>query len=100
MPDGVNWDGLEFYNPDLDRGSAFLFKPSVKSTDGDSKVIRLKGLNRKATYSLHFQDRGSLDCSRTGAQLMDEGIAVSGMTGDRASEIIWIDGPKARKKKH
>jgi hypothetical protein len=97
MPDGVNWDGLQFYNPELDRGSVFLFKPSDKAVDGDAKVITLKGLNRKATYSLEFQDRIGLNCSKTGAQLMDEGIRVSGMTGDSASEIIWINGPKARK---
>ena len=32
----------------------------------------------------------------TGAQLMDSGITVSEMTGDRASEIIWIERPAAR----
>jgi len=97
MPDGVNWDGLQFYNPELDRGSVFLFKPSDKAVDGDAKVITLKGLNRKATYSLEFEDRTGLNCSKTGAQLMDEGIRVSGMTGDSASEVIWINGQKARK---
>ena len=97
MADGVNWDGLQFHNPDIDRGSVFLFKPSAKAADGDSKVIRLRGLDRKATYALTFQDRVTLNCSRTGAQLMDEGITVSAMTGDRASEIIWIEGPAARR---
>jgi hypothetical protein len=96
IADGTNWDGLQFHNPDLDQGSVFLFKPSAKAVDGDSKIIRLKGLDRKATYALAFQDRVHLNCSRAGAQLMDEGITVSGMSGDRASEIIWIEGPAAR----
>lgn len=91
MADGTNWDGLQYHNPDLDRGSVFLFKPSAKAIDGDSKVVKLKGLDRKATYSLTFQDRVSLNCRKTGSELMDEGITVSGMTGDRASEIIWIE---------
>jgi hypothetical protein len=91
MADGVNWDGLEYFNPDLRKGSVFLFKPSAKAVNGDSKVIKLKGLDRKANYNLTFQDRTNLNCTKTGAQLMDEGIAVSGMTGDRASEIIWLD---------
>ncbi|MCY2950810.1 MAG: GH36 C-terminal domain-containing protein [Planctomycetota bacterium] len=97
MADGTNWDGLQFHNPDLDQGSVFLFKPSAKAADGDAKLIKLKGLDRKATYSLTFQDRTGLDGAKTGAQLMDDGIVVSQMTGDRASEIIWIDGPAARK---
>ncbi len=96
MADGVNWDGLQFYNPDIDRGSVFVFKPSDKAVDGDSKTILLKGLNRKANYKLQFQDRTELNCSKTGAQLMDEGIAITGMTGNEASEIIWISGPKAK----
>ena len=34
---------------------------------------------------------------RTGAQLMTNGIYVTGMTGANASEIIWIEEtPKAR----
>jgi hypothetical protein len=98
MPDGVNWDGLQFHNPELDRGSVFLFKPSANAVDGDAKVITLKGLNRQDTYSLEFQDRVDLNCSKTGSQLMDEGIRVTGMTGDGASEIVWINGPRARKK--
>ncbi len=97
MADGTNWDGLEYYNPDLDRGSVVLFKPSRKAPGGDSKVVKLKGLDRKATFTLTFQERTRLNGSRTGAQLMDEGITVSGMTGDRASEIIWIEGPVGRK---
>ena len=96
-PDGTNWVGLEFFNPDLDQGSVFLFKPTVKAAGGDSRLIMLKGLNRAATYALRFQDRTTLNGAKTGAQLMDEGIMVSGMTGDRASEIIWIEGPAAQR---
>lgn len=91
MPDGINWDGLQYFNPDLNRGSVFLFKPSTYAEDGDARVIRLKGLDRAATYTLVFQDRTNLNCTATGAQLMDNGITVSGMNGERASEIIWIN---------
>ncbi len=91
MADGVNWDGLQYFNPDLNRGSVFLFKPKNSAADGDSKVIKLKGLNRKASYTLMFQDRTNLNNTATGAQLMDHGITVSGMSGEPASEIIWIN---------
>jgi hypothetical protein len=85
------WDGLEYFNTGIGKGSVFLFKPSAKAMDGDSKVIQLKGLDRKSRYALTFQDRTNLNCVMTGAQLIDTGIAVTRMTGDRASEIIWID---------
>jgi hypothetical protein len=96
MADGVNWDGLQYFNPDLNQGSVFLFKPSAKAADGDSKVIKLKGLNRRGVYRFTFQDRTNLNCTATGTKAMDEGILVSGMTGDRASEIIWVSGSAAR----
>jgi hypothetical protein len=91
MADGTNWDGLQYFNTGINKGSVFLFKPSINAVDGDSKVIKLKGLNRKARYTLTFQDRTNLNCKMTGADLMDNGIKVSGMTGDNASEIIWIN---------
>ena len=92
MADGTNWGGLEYFNTGLDKGSVFLFKPSENAVYGDAKVIKLKGLDRSASYVLTFQDRTTLNCVMNGAQLMDHGIAVTGMTGDRASESIWIDG--------
>jgi hypothetical protein len=49
------------------------------------------GLRHRCT--LTFQDRAKLNFVKTGAALMDTGIAVNGMTGDNASEIIWIERP-------
>ena len=89
MADGVHWDGLQFHNPDIKKGSVFLFKPSADVPA--NKVIRLKGLNPKGVYTLTFQDRKDLNCVRTGVQLMTNGIYVTGMTGANASEIIWIE---------
>jgi hypothetical protein len=88
FPDGVNWDGMQFYNTGLKRGSVLLFKPSA--TAPDSMIIKLKGLNRRVTYTLAFQDRTNENCSITGAQLMNHGIQVAGMSGAYASEIVWM----------
>lgn len=89
MADGNNWDGLEYYNPDLRKGSVFLFKPAADAPD--HKAIRLKGLQPDVVYTLNFQDRQELDCVHTGRQLMANGVHVTGMIGPQASEIIWID---------
>ena len=95
MADGVNWDGLQFFNPDIKKGSVFLFKPGADVPA--KKVIHLKGLNPSGIYTLAFEDRKNLDSVRSGAQLMTDGILVTGMTGANASEIIWIEEtPKAR----
>jgi len=90
--DETHWDGIEFFNPALDRGSVILFKPD--SGIGASPQIPLRGLDPTHTYSLTFQDRTSLNPSyanKTGADLMAHPIkSLSGTTGDYDSEIIWI----------
>ena len=89
MADGVHWDGLQFYNPNVKRGSVFLFKPGADVPS--NKAVRLKGLNPRGVYTLTFEERTGLNCVRTGSQLMANGINVSGMNGANASEIVWIE---------
>jgi hypothetical protein len=89
IPDGINWDGIEYFNTSLNKGSILLFKPSEKAPV--SKSIKLKGLNRNEVYSISFQDRKDQNTKMTGAELMDKGIEVKGMNGNYASEIIWIN---------
>jgi len=88
MPDGKNWDGLEYFNTDIAKGSLFLFKPGADG--GDSHTIKLKGLDRAKTYTLTFEDRPEQNVKKTGAELMDAGLPVT-LTGPRASEIVWLE---------
>lgn len=92
MPDGKNWDGMQFYNDEIEQGSVFLFRDkNVGGTDGSSKNIKLQGLEENATYTLTFQDRTAQNTTMTGKQLMESGITVTGMTSVYDSEIIWIE---------
>jgi hypothetical protein len=84
----IDWDGLQYQNIALRQGAVLLFKPAAQTID--HQIIKLKGLQRNASYTLTFQDRTWLNATETGAQLMDEGINVTGMTGPYASEIIWL----------
>jgi hypothetical protein len=93
MPDGKNWDGLQFHNPDLDRGSVFVFKPSDQVPE--SQHIKLRGLLRDKTYRVEFQDAKDRSGTMTGAQLMDEGLTIT-LNGKEASEIIWLNCPSSQ----
>jgi hypothetical protein len=91
MPDGTNWDGIEFFNAASDYGSVVLFKPN--SGVGNSPSIYLKGLVPTNTYWLDFLDRSSLSSSYQnvlGSTLMATPISISGTTGDYDSEVIYI----------
>lgn len=92
MPDGKNWDGIEFYNKDIEKGSVFLFRDKNKNaTDGSSKNIKLMGLSDNAQYKIEFQDRTSQNTQKSGYELRQNGITVTGMNSVYDSEIIWIE---------
>lgn len=89
-PDGVHWDGLEYYDPDSNAeitGMVLLWKPSNR--DGAHKTVTLRGLDPDASYRLTFEDRKEQNATYTGAQLMNEGLTVT-IEGDFGSEMIWI----------
>lgn len=85
-PDCVNWDGVEYFDPDTGSGAVFLFKPT--DAEGQEKTICLRGLDAGASYSLVFEDRPEQNKTLTGAELA-AGIAVT-IAEDMGSEIIWI----------
>jgi hypothetical protein len=89
IPNGIDWDGIEYFNSSLNKGSVLLFKSS--ETAANSKVIKLKGLDEKGIYTLSFQDRKEQDTKMTGLELMEKGFEIKGMNGKFASEIIWIN---------
>lgn len=89
MPDGVNWDGMEFYNKEIEKGSVFLFKN--RNNGPSQKTIRLDGLNPSSIYTLTFEDSPALNCVKTGKELMNAGVTVTGMDNPYDTEIIWIE---------
>lgn len=88
-PDNVHWDGVQYSwrdSPGNIKGAAFIFKPSP--ADGDTMTVKLRGLYPDRLYCLEFEDRKEQNRKADGKELED-GIPVT-LTGDAASEIIWI----------
>ena len=88
-PDGTNWDGVMYADPDTEReikGAVFLFKPS--DTVSETYHVVMRGLDDGTTYTLTFEDRPAQNTTASGAALMTEGIEVE--IKDVGSEIIWI----------
>ena len=88
-PDGVNWDGVMYADPDSEnelKAVVFLFKPS--EVPEDIYHITLRGLDENTVYNLVFEDRPEQNFSASGKSLMTEGFDVEiKLVG---SEIIWI----------
>ncbi len=88
-PDGTNWDGIMYADPDSAneiKGVVFLFKPSADVEN--VKNIVFDGLDENTVYQLTFEDRPEQNCTATGADLMTKGIDVE--IKYVGSEIIWI----------
>lgn len=80
---GDRFQAYEFLAKD---GSAYLFLYQLKGAQGRRQIF-LKGLQPQVTYQLRYTDQGLLE-TRTGAQLMEEGIWFG--SGEETSEIVAI----------
>ena len=90
-PDGVHWDGIEYFDPKNRRGVIYAFRGSTKQESAHS--FKLDGLQRSATYQIHFHDHSSPDRSATGRELTTTGLKVA-LVDPYSSELILIEEKK------
>ncbi|MBS1842364.1 MAG: alpha-galactosidase [Acidobacteria bacterium] len=94
-PDGVRWDGMEYYDPTTGRGAVYAFRGSTETES--SHTFRLKGLDPSRTYSLEFQDHSSENRVATGSVLMKAGLTVSLKQADSSELIFFAESPNKSK---
>jgi hypothetical protein len=88
-PDGVQWDGIEYYSARLRRGVLYAFRGS--GLDEPTHRFRLQGLKPHSRYRLTFQDRGAAASQvLTGQLLMLEGVEVA-LGLPLSSELIFLE---------
>ena len=86
-PDGRNRDGIEYYDPAAGKGVVYLFQPSRETS---AEAIRLRGLDRKRTYHVSFEDGTHPASVKSAAELMDKGLQVK-LKGEEVSELIFFE---------
>ena len=86
-PDGVHWDGMEYFDPDRRQGVVFAFH-GADAAEPEHRFL-LSGLDAGAIYHLHFEDGSSPDATASGQQLMISGVRVI-LHQPLSSELIWI----------
>ncbi len=88
-PDGVHWDGIEYYSAKMRRGVLYAFRGSAP--DQTMHRFRLLGLVPGKRYRLQFADQGAAaDRVVTGRDLMRDGIAVT-LARPLSSELVFLD---------
>ena len=86
-PDGVHWDGVQYWDPARGKGVVFAFRGST-SDEAEHRFV-LAGLETGKTYRLHFQDGSASDRTATGSELMSSGLQVS-LQNPLSSELVFM----------
>jgi hypothetical protein len=88
-PDGVHWDGIEYYSGRLRRGVLYAFRGAAP--DQPSHRFALFGLDPAKRYRLNFQDQGaSAGQLRSGRQLLRDGVDVT-LRQPLSSELVFLE---------
>jgi hypothetical protein len=87
-PDGVQWDGIEYWDSDRQRGVVYAFRGTTEEEKTYSYV--LQGLQPAGRYLLKFYDHTSRDHTVTGRELMTRGLKVA-LSLPNSSEVIFIE---------
>jgi hypothetical protein len=85
-PDGVNWDGIQYFDPAAGKGVIYLFKPSAVA---DTITLKLRGLETGKRYRVTFEDGSNPATEKTGEELA-KGLEVT-LKGAPVSELVWIE---------
>jgi hypothetical protein len=91
-PDGVRWDGVEYWDPQRAKGLVFTFRGSV--ADEPEHRFVLSGLDSAKHYRLHFQDGTAPDRTVAGKDLMNEGLLVR-LQNPLSSELVFLTEEKS-----
>jgi len=91
-PDGVHWDGIEYWDPTQKRGVLFAFRGSV--ADEPDHLFHLAGLDAKRKYRLHFEDGSAQDRTPSGSEIMERGLSVH-LDASLSSELVFLQEDNA-----
>ncbi|HKW16004.1 MAG TPA: alpha-galactosidase [Terriglobales bacterium] len=86
-PDGVHWDGIEYWDSNRQRGVVYAFRGTI-AVEREHTFV-LKGLNLAARYRITFHDDTSGDRTLTGRELTEKGVKVK-LPYQNSSELIFI----------
>lgn len=90
-PDGVHWDGMEYWDPRTKQGVLYAFRGSIENEASHAFVMA--GLDAAKRYWLHFEDGSASDKGETGQQLMAEGVRVH-LEHPLSSELVFVEEAK------
>jgi len=91
-PDGVHWDGIEYFDPRRGKGVVYAFRGSAENESEHTFV--LQGVVRGKHYRIRFHDHSAPDGTVSGRELLERGLTVK-LGVPNSSELVFIaeEGP-------
>ncbi len=86
-PDGVHWDGIEYWDPASSHGVVYAFRGAIPG-EAEHRFV-LAGLDASRRYLLHFNDGSAPDRLATGSELMADGLLVR-LPEPLSSELVFL----------
>ena len=87
-PDGVHWDGIEYFDPSRKTGVLYAFRGTIPGAPEHAFV--LQGLKPEATYRVQFYDGTSPDRVASGRELLNSGVRVK-LISPNSSELVFLE---------
>ena len=87
-PDGIHWDGLEYWDSQRKRGVVYAFRGKTEEERAHS--FPLQGLQPEKRYRLSFHDHSAADRVVKGRELMHDGLRVR-LAIANSSELIFLE---------
>jgi hypothetical protein len=86
-PDGVNWDGMEYFDPQTHRGVVYAFRGATAET---MHRFPIRGVDPESKYQVRFHDHSANDRVVDGDELLNSGVLVK-LLIPISSEIIFFE---------
>jgi hypothetical protein len=87
-PDGIHWDGIQYYDPKSRHGVVYAFRGSI-TTESTHRFV-LQGLRRNAVYQVRFRDHSSPDRGISGRELLTTGLTLN-LPTPLSSELVFLE---------
>ena len=87
-PDGVHWDGLEYFDANTGKGVLYAFHGS--DVGETPHTFFMKGLQAGRNYKVMFHDKSSPDTTMAGEELLRKGLRLN-LPIANSSELVFIE---------